>query len=54
MTTKYWYRTTFDFCPACGRQSLFKQRVVGEKPENHEERFITTETYDYCIEQGRM
>jgi len=50
---KYWYKTTFDHCPACGRESLYKERVFGEKPSKHEERFIIKETYDYCIEQGR-
>lgn len=57
MTTheKYWYKTTFEHCPACGRCSTYKERIHGlPKPLTHEERHVTVETYDYCIEYGRM
>jgi hypothetical protein len=51
---KYWYKTTFDHCPACGKNSIYKERVYGQKPQKIEERHTTTETYDYCIEYGRI
>jgi hypothetical protein len=52
---KYWYKTTFEHCPACGRCSTYKERIHGlPKPLTHEERHVTVETYDYCIEYGKM
>jgi hypothetical protein len=47
---KHWYKQTLDFCPACGRESLYKIRVYGHKPKVT---VTVNEVYDHCIEYGR-
>lgn len=43
--TKYWYKTTVHYCPICGSDETFRERVY-QKPDKWE----WHEYYDYCQE----
>lgn len=45
---KYWYQYTVYYCPACGGDKTYKERVY-EKPLN---RYVEVVTYDYCMERN--
>ncbi len=43
---KYWYKTTINFCPVCGRESKTKERqYVFPKPLNT---IVFKQVYDWC------
>ena len=45
----YWYKTTVYYCPLCGRDDTYKERVYDEeKPKEWEKRFTFKEVWDYC------
>lgn len=44
MKRKYWYQTTIEFCPVCGSEDRYRERVY-EKPEVP---IILKEHYDWC------
>jgi len=41
---KYWYICYVHYCPVCGHERRFRERVY-EKPENY---WIWEEFYDWC------
>jgi hypothetical protein len=46
---KYWYLHTIVYCPVCGKEDRYKERIYGiPKPENGEERYRIIEAYDWC------
>ena len=46
---KYWYKTSVHYCPVCGRDDTYKERVYDEeKPKEWEKRFTFKEVWDYC------
>lgn len=48
---KYWIRFHVGECPLCGRDRGWKERVVGEKPSDWNERYVAMsyeECYDWC------
>ena len=48
---KYWYKYTTFYCPVCGHEDRYKERVYNEfKPKEYYKRHILTECYDNCIE----
>jgi len=51
MSKPYWYLTTINECPICGRQEVVKERMYTEKPVNPEDRFIFIQIYDWCMER---
>lgn len=51
MLRPHWYRQYIGFCPVCGRDQGYKERVYGEKPEDPKERYVMLDdkqTYDGC------
>ena len=46
----YWYLTTIEYCPVCGRETTYRERQYTEKPQDATERFHIKEVYDYCEE----
>jgi uncharacterized Zn finger protein (UPF0148 family) len=40
---KYWIKTITVFCPVCGHEKIYRERVYGEKPENPAERYVLEE-----------
>lgn len=44
----YWYKTTTDYCPLCGKETVTKERIYGEKPKDALSRYAVNEIYDYC------
>ena len=50
---KHWYRIYVGECPVCGRDAGYRERVMGEPPEDRADRYVwlrDTITYDYCLE----
>ena len=46
---KYWYKFITEYCPLCGRDSAWKERIYGRpKPKKSENRHIFKEEWDYC------
>lgn len=43
--TEYWYKTTVHYCPCCGNEKRYRERVY-EKPINPYE---FHDYYDYCL-----
>jgi uncharacterized Zn finger protein (UPF0148 family) len=47
----YWYKYTTYYCPVCGHQEDYKERVYDRpKPEEYSLRHEFKESYDYCME----
>ena len=46
----YWHRSLSIQCPLCGNGEMWKERVMGEKPNNVEERHLSLMEYDGCQE----
>lgn len=44
----HWYKTFIEECPVCGRRSIYKERVYGNKPKDTKECYKFISTYDYC------
>ncbi len=43
---KHWYKIFIHYCPVCGKEDVFRERVYGKKPvQTH---FMTI-MYDGCI-----
>jgi len=40
-TKKYWIRTVIWVCPVCGKETVDRHRVTGEKPEMVKYRKLT-------------
>ncbi len=47
----YWYLITLHYCPVCGASRLFRERQYSKKPERWEERHVTRDFYDWCLER---
>ena len=45
---KYWIRTTVHYCPPCGSEDRYRERMPLPKPTNWEERYIWKQVYDWC------
>lgn len=45
---KYWYKYTIIYCPMCGREYRYKDRMYSPKPKNVDERYSWHEVWDYC------
>lgn len=45
MKRKYWYLTTVYFCPLCGSEKCYRERVY-EQPKKWYRRVI--DAWDYC------
>lgn len=46
---KYWILFTSYYCPLCGRDTTFRERIYDRpKPEDWNERHIMFEEWDYC------
>ena len=49
MKKKYWYRFITEYCPQCGNDSTWKERIYDKpKPEKKQDRYIFKEVWDYC------
>jgi len=44
MPRKYWYKTTIHYCPLCGREKRYRERVY-TKPVQP---YVIKEYWDYC------
>lgn len=43
---KYWYKTTINLCPVCGREQKYRERQYAfPKPPNT---VVVKEVYDWC------
>lgn len=48
----HWYKHYIGECPVCGSDKSYRVRVMGKRPENHEDRYEwipDTITFDNCI-----
>ena len=45
---KYWYEKTVYYCPVCGREDVYRERVYTPKPKNWGDRNTFIEKFDYC------
>ncbi len=53
----HWYLQHIGECPGCGRDTSFRVRVYGQKPEDPEDRYVhlsNTQTYDQCLERAAL
>lgn len=41
---RYWYLTTIDYCPACGRERKYRERVYAKHPQS----VVVENVYDWC------
>ena len=48
MTGKYWYYTTWYYCPVCGKTDTYRERKYGYRPKLWKNRNKEIEDYDYC------
>ena len=49
---KHWYLQHIGECPVCGRDDSFRERVLGEPPEDPKDRYRwlpDTQTYCGCL-----
>lgn len=49
---KYWYKQYVGECPVCGRNQGWKEKVIGEKPNDFRKIYIqlsNSECFDHCI-----
>ena len=44
----HWYKLTIFYCPICGRERKYRERIYGNKPTDASKRTIINEAYDYC------
>ncbi len=45
---KYWILFTHIYCPMCGKETTYRDRMYTEKPKDSAERHKIEEQYDYC------
>ena len=46
---KYWYKQYSGFCPICGSETKYKERIYGEKPKDLNEIYISlSESECFC------
>ena len=45
---EHWYKITIHYCPLCGKEDKYRERIYGEKPKDHNERYVIKEYWDYC------
>jgi len=46
---KYWYKFTHYYCPQCGKEKIFKERIIKlSKPKKYDDRHKFRECWDYC------
>lgn len=46
---KYWYKFLMHWCPICGKETKWKERIYDRpKPKDIEDRHVYSEIYDYC------
>lgn len=48
MKKNYYYKTTIWYCPLCGKEDKFRERIYAKKPKDISKRIIIQEVYDYC------
>ena len=49
MKKKYWYKFITYYCPQCGRDSTWKERVYDKpRPKDKQHRYVFKEVWDYC------
>lgn len=46
----YWYFVTLKYCPVCGSERIYRERVYTPKPEAWEDRHKVEDLYDWCLE----
>lgn len=51
---KYWYRTTIQECPICGRGDTYRERMYTKKPADVRKRYIYETHYDWCMEYDSL
>lgn len=44
----HWYRVTVFYCPACGGETKYKERMYSPRPDKWEERNEWIDAWDYC------
>ena len=45
---KYWVKRYEFYCPACGKNTVYRERRYTPKPKEYSERVEVKEQYDYC------
>ena len=49
MKRGFWYKFITNYCPVCGHEDTWKERVYNkQKPKRQEKRHIWHEVWDYC------
>lgn len=48
MKKKYWIFKTTYYCPLCGREDVYRERMFTKKPKDHNKRSEWIDKYDYC------
>lgn len=45
---RVWYFLFWDYCPACNRLTVSRQRRYGPRPDDWHQRHLITEVWDGC------
>ena len=46
---KFWYKFIIHYCPVCGKEDCFKERIYTIRPKDRSERYSFIYIYDYCV-----
>ena len=45
---KYWIKFIHYYCPLCGKEETFQERIPLPKPKDYLDRHEVIENYDWC------